>query len=439
MATNLPEDSLRSRKSWLARVLVRLWGSDPDLESERAGGADELQRRLSTLPLKVSGPTPDVDNWRGTVVSVNLDRSVRTAVNYSTKTVKADAVRRVFEIDCSGLTWAVIDAGIDARHPAFRLTEEPFDTRVTRVLDFTRITKRAYRDLRNILDFVGAVDNLAAVPPPRRADDQEFPPGAGSHGTHVAGVLAGNWLPLGEGEVPLVGMCPDLRLWDLRVVSADAENLESRVVMALQYVREVNERAGKELRVAGVNISLSIPYNPESFSCGWTPVCQEARRLVRSGVIVVVSAGNEGFDASIAGPATAGRGFATVGITDPGNADEVITVGATHRFEPHRYGASYFSSKGPTADGRLKPDLLAPGENIRSAIDRQGAGSMNGTSQAAPHVSGAAALLLARYRELLGRPEEVKRILCSTATDLGRAPNFQGAGLLDVMRALQAV
>jgi hypothetical protein len=54
-------------------------------------------------------------------------------------------------------------------------------------------------------------------------------------------------------------MCPDLRLWDLRVVGVDAENLESRVVMALQYVREVNERAGKELRVAGVNTSLSIP------------------------------------------------------------------------------------------------------------------------------------------------------------------------------------
>ena len=51
---------------------------------------------------------------------------------------------------------------------------------------------------------------------------------------------------------------------------------------------------------------------------------------------------------------------------DPGNADSVITVGATHRYMPHTYGVSYFSSKGPTGDGRIKPDLVAPGERITS-------------------------------------------------------------------------
>ena len=55
-------------------------------------------------------------------------------------------------------------------------------------------------------------------------------------------------------------------------------------------------------------------------------------------------------------------------ITDPGNADGVITVGATHRFWPHTYGVSFFSSRGPTGDGRLKPDLVAPGEKIRSVF-----------------------------------------------------------------------
>jgi subtilisin family serine protease len=128
-----------------------------------------------------------------------------------------------------------------------------------------------------------------------------------------------------------------------------------------------------------------------------------------------------------------------VGITDPGNATEVITVGATHRFQPDRYGASFFSSKGPTADGRLKPDLLAPGEGISSAVGRDGFGAMDGTSQAAPHVSGAAALLLGRNSELEGSPERVKEILLSNATDLGRDRNFQGSGLLDVFRSLQAL
>ena len=64
---------------------------------------------------------------------------------------------------------------------------------------------------------------------------------------------------------------------------------------------------------------------------------------------------------------------------------------------------------------------------------------MHGTSQAAAHVSGAAAMLIARHRELLGRPDRIKQILCSTATDLGRQHAFQGNGLIDVLRAMQSV
>jgi hypothetical protein len=58
---------------------------------------------------------------------------------------------------------------------------------------------------------------------------------------------------------------------------------------------------------------------------------------------------------------------------------------------------------------------------------------------AAPHVSGAAALLMARHRELLGMPRRIKKILCDTATDLGRERYFQGSGMVDVLRALQSV
>jgi len=100
---------------------------------------------------------------------------------------------------------------------------------------------------------------------------------------------------------------------------------------------------------------------------------------------------------------------------------------------------SYFSARGPTGDGRRKPDILAPGEKITSTIRGGRSQRMDGTSMAAPHVSGAAALLMARYPELIGQPLRIKEILKSSATDLNREPSFQGAGLLDVLRALQSV
>ena len=208
----------------------------------------------------------------------------------------------------------------------------------------------------------------------------------------------------------------------------------------------------------GVNLSVGYDFEPEWFACGQSPLCVEVDRLVRSGVVVVVAAGNSGFGivTSQDGPSAAGLSLT---INDPGNAELAITVGSTHREMPYTYGVSYFSSKGPTGDGRIKPDVVAPGEKVISCESRQSpeatGGAVpprqivaqttarycegSGTSQAAPHVSGIIAAFLSIRREFLQHPEDVKRIFMSTATDLNRERYFQGRGLVDLMRAIQSV
>jgi serine protease AprX len=206
------------------------------------------------------------------------------------------------------------------------------------------------------------------------------------------------------------------------------------------------------LRVHGVNLSVGYDFDAQMFACGQSPLCVEVDRLVKSGVVVVAAAGNTGYGSVSAAEREAKVGLSNT-INDPGNASLAITVGSTHRDAPHTFGVSFFSSKGPTGDGRLKPDLVAPGERITSCAARAKCEKMgieveegvaayvddSGTSMAAPHVSGAIAAFLSIRREFIQRPEEVKRIFLESATSLSRERYFQGHGLVDLMRAIQSV
>jgi len=93
-----------------------------------------------------------------------------------------------------------------------------------------------------------------------------------------------------------------------------------------------------------VNISIGYDFDAEMFACGQSPLCVEVDRLVKSGVVVVVAAGNTGYGKGFAEERAAKAGLSNT-INDPGNASLAVTVGATHRDMPHTYGVSYFSSK----------------------------------------------------------------------------------------------
>ena len=212
---------------------------------------------------------------------------------------------------------------------------------------------------------------------------------------------------------------------------------EFAIAGALQFVRHLNAHSDLQV-IHGANLSLSLDHDLANYAVGRTPICDECERLMSNGVVVVAAAGNEG-QATYVREGRQQDGFRTVAITDPGNAEGVVTVGSTHRQNPHTYGVSYFSSKGPTGDGRHKPDLVAPGEKISAPTPEGDYQMKDGTSQSTAHVSGVAAMLMARHPELVGQPLEVKELLCRTATDLGRERDFQGAGMVDALRALQAV
>jgi hypothetical protein len=413
--------------------------------------------RWTRQRLEKRGPTASNPSlW-----SVSLNRQSLTAITLSVPATKSDAARRVFDISCRDLGWAVVDTGIDATHRAFQKTTAGKDatSRVVRTYDFTKLRQllsldshpttgpaaptaavdleeadRQFKHMRQRLRAGQSLDwaELEPLVDISLGTTVAYTPPLHDHGTHVAGIIGAC-----DDVEKYYGVCRDISLYDLRVLNADGRGEEFSIIAALQFIRYLNARADQPI-IHGVNLSLSLLHDVENFACGRTPICDECERLVASGVVVVAAAGNRGYERVLT---SAGEleAYRAISITDPGNAESAITVGSTHRFQPHTYGVSYFSSRGPTGDGRVKPDLLAPGERVYSTVFDNAYAAKDGTSMAAPHVSGVAALLMARHREFVGEPARVKKILVGTATDLGRERYFQGAGMIDALRALQSV
>ncbi|HMG04319.1 MAG TPA: S8 family peptidase [Chthoniobacterales bacterium] len=415
--------------------------------------AAEENSKPAEKPAKRSGKragaaksTPPESAPYRTIYHIWPDFDIRSCITRSIATVKVDAAHQSFTAMGKDIVWAVMDSGIDATHPHFEYHQN-VDPNSPYHADFSGAPEPG----QPLVDLYG-------------------------HGTHVAGIIAGEqsaalkskeenmisfWRELDAQGQPVVrktpmpaisGMAPKCKLVSLKVLDKFGQGNASNVMSAINHVQLKNSH-GRDIKIHGVNLSLGHVFDPEWFACGHSPLCVEVNRLVKSGVVVVIAAGNTGYGTLqlLAGKST-NTGL-DLTINDPGNAELAITVGSTHREMPHRYGVSYFSSKGPTGDGRCKPDLLAPGEKIISCaapnsflVGKEAGGNQDcryfetsGTSMAAPHVSGAIAAFLSIRTEYQGEPELVKKIFTSTATDLGRDRYFQGSGLVDLMRAIQSV
>jgi serine protease AprX len=345
------------------------------------------------------------------VEHASLDRLMVGSLNRTGATIGSTAVRQEFGLDGSGIGVAVIDSGIVAWHDDLSGTLLPPTQRVDRFVDF--------------------VSGSTAPSDPH------------GHGTHVAGIIAGNGFDTAGLRS---GVAPNARLTVLRVLDESGRGHISDVIAALDYV--VGHQTELNIRVVNLSVATGVY---ESYTTD--PLTQAAKRAVDAGIVVVAAAGNNGRGAQ--GQTQYG------GITAPGNAPWVLTVGASsHMGTINRADDTMaaFSSRGPTSiDHAAKPDLVAPGVgieslsvpnsllyNTNSAYLLPGTAatsyppylSLSGTSQSAPLVAGTVALMLQANPSLT--PNAVKAILQYTAQVYAAYnPMTQGAGFLNAQAAVE--
>jgi serine protease AprX len=251
------------------------------------------------------------------------------------------------------------------------------------------------------------------------------------HGTHVAGDIGSNGSQSGNSyRAP----APEASLVGVKVLDKDGTGRLSTVIEGIQWCIDNKESLG--IRILSMSLGSTAI---ESYADD--PVCQAVEKAWVNGLVVCVAAGNDGPQLKT--------------ITSPGIDPLVITVGAADDMDtvtPEDNQAAWFSSRGPTIDGLIKPDLLAPGVNIvslrspGSTLDKQNKKTridnwyipLSGTSMATPVCAGVVAQLLQRDGSLT--PDQVKKRLMVNACKLENLDsNTQGAGVIDAGRAAGAV
>ena len=346
------------------------------LVAHYGGEARVLSPALAMVAAELPFPTLETATLallaRGDVEKIWLDRVVRPSLDVSVPVIGAPQLWAGGNKG-EGMAIAILDSGIDSTHP----------------------------DLDD-LDDVPSTDDPKVVLAVDFTNEGTTADGHG-HGSHVAGIAAGTGF---ESGGTYTGAAPGAYLWNLRVLRQDGVGQTSWIVAALEFAS-----LGPDMMLGGddeadvANMSLGS----DSTGSGDDPLSQAVDLAVSRGLAVVVSAGNTGPEMGT--------------VTRPGVARKAITVGATDDVDQ----MASFSSRGPTSDLRLKPDLVAPGRSIVSVKVGGGTRTLSGTSMAAPHVSGAAALLLHAHPDW--DPAMVKAALMNHALPLdGPRLLDQGAG-----------
>lgn len=244
-------------------------------------------------------------------------------------------------------------------------------------------------------------------------NNQSSPYDDHGHGTHCAGIVAAE----GDGNSNYKGVASGAALVGLKVLASNGSGSTSNVDAAIQWCIDNKDTYGIDI------ISMSLGSTGSSDGTDSTSLlCNQA---TDAGIVVLVAAGNSG------------PSRYTIG--SPGAAEKVITVGNMSDPGEKGFHLSYLSSRGPTADNRIKPDIGAPGVAIMApkANSTNGYVAYSGTSMATPFTAGTVALMLEANPSLT--PAQIKTMLISTAEDWG--PNGKdedyGYGRLDAYEAVK--
>lgn len=350
-------------------------------ESLWIANAVAVQGRLDALPLLAALPGVRlIRQDRAHMLDVGTFRPKANAAGellWNIQRVGADLAWSRLELDGHGTVVAVLDTGADWQHPALRASYRGYT-------DKGLVNHRGNWFCATSEGFLYPGDNVG-------------------HGTHVLGTIVG-----AEG----IGIAPGARWIAVKVFDGQGLSYDSWLHAAFQWVLAPEGDA-----------TLA----PDIVNCSWgSELTNDAtfrpdlQALRAAGILPIFAAGNSG-------PATGS-------IQSPGGLPEALAVGASDQSD----AVASFSARGPSLWGERKPELIAPGVDILSAVPGGGYALWDGTSMAAPHVAGAAALL--RQANPTISPTQLEYVITSTATLRALTPdNAAGWGRLDVYQAALSV